>query len=72
MRHHLGMNMMDVLTCKWNDELLEVCGGPELRAKIGPEPVPGGTVLGKVCNWWVKRWGFNPGMAYHMLVTLQP
>ncbi|KIJ20938.1 xylulokinase [Paxillus involutus ATCC 200175] len=55
-----GMNLMNVLTCKWDDMLLEACGGLELRAKIGPEPVPGGTVLGKISNWWVERWGFSP------------
>ncbi|KAH7890800.1 hypothetical protein F5I97DRAFT_1933955 [Phlebopus sp. FC_14] len=55
-----GMNLMNVLTCEWDDTLLEACGGPELRAKIGPEPVPGGTVLGKISNWWVQRWGFSP------------
>jgi xylulokinase len=54
------MNLMDVLTCKWNDQLLEFCGGPELRSKIGPEPVPGGTVLGEICSYWVQRYGFSP------------
>ncbi|KAF9011613.1 actin-like ATPase domain-containing protein, partial [Hymenopellis radicata] len=54
-----GMNLMDVLTCKWDDRLLEACGGPELRSKIGPEPVPGGTSLGTVCSWWVELWGFS-------------
>ena len=60
------MNLMNVLTCKWDDALLEACGGPELRAKIGPEPVLGGTVLGPISQWWVERWGFNPGL-YFML-----
>ncbi|KAI9464233.1 hypothetical protein HD554DRAFT_2026603 [Boletus coccyginus] len=55
-----GMNLMNVLTCKWDDSLLHACGGPDLRSKIGPEPVPGGTVLGKISNWWVARWGFSP------------
>ncbi|KAH9926879.1 uncharacterized protein B0H18DRAFT_1004318 [Fomitopsis serialis] len=55
-----GMNLMDVLTCKWDDTLLDACGGPELREKIGPEPAPGGTVLGTISPWWVGRWGFNP------------
>ncbi|EIW79321.1 actin-like ATPase domain-containing protein [Coniophora puteana RWD-64-598 SS2] len=55
-----GMNTMDVLTCKWSDALLEACGGPELRSKLGPEPVRGGTNLGPVSSWWVKRWGFSP------------
>ncbi|KAJ7066949.1 actin-like ATPase domain-containing protein [Mycena amicta] len=54
-----GMNLLNVLTCKWDDRLLEACGGTELRAKIGPEPVPGGTSLGKISEWWTKRWGFD-------------
>jgi xylulokinase len=58
-----GMNLMNVLTLKWEDELLEACGGPELRSKIGEEPVPGGSVLGKISPWWVQRWGFNEGMS---------
>jgi xylulokinase len=49
------MNLMNVLTSKWDDRLLEACGGRELRAKLGPEPVPGGTVLGTVSDWWVRR-----------------
>ncbi|THH15260.1 hypothetical protein EW146_g5179, partial [Bondarzewia mesenterica] len=55
-----GMNLMNVLTCKWDNRLLDNCGGPELRAKLGPEPVPGGTVLGRIAQWWIERWGFNP------------
>lgn len=57
-----GMNLMNVLACKWDDVLLDACGGPELRAKIGPEPVLGGTVLGHISRWWVERWGFSPGL----------
>lgn len=56
------MNLMDVITCKWNDLLLEACGGPELRSKLGPEPVIGGTILGKVNKYFVDKWGFSPGM----------
>ncbi|KAI0369222.1 D-xylulose kinase [Pilatotrama ljubarskyi] len=55
-----GMNLMNVLTCEWDDRLLEAAGGPELREKIGPEPAPGGTFLGKISPYWVQRWGFNP------------
>ncbi|EMD39149.1 hypothetical protein CERSUDRAFT_112824 [Gelatoporia subvermispora B] len=55
-----GMNLMNIQTNKWEDALLEACGGPELRTKLGAEPVPGGTVLGKISPWWVQRWGFNP------------
>ncbi|KAJ7104175.1 hypothetical protein B0H15DRAFT_808855 [Mycena belliarum] len=54
-----GMNLMDVLTCKWDARLLDACGGPALRYKLGPEPVPGGTCLGKISDWWTRRWGFS-------------
>jgi xylulokinase len=57
------MNLMDVASCRWDERLLRECGGPELREKIGPEPVLGGTVLGKVASWWVERWGFDPGRS---------
>jgi len=57
-----GMNLMDVLSCKWNDWLLNICGGSTLREKLGPEPVSGGTILGKIHDYWVKKWGFNPGL----------
>ncbi|KAG9054677.1 hypothetical protein FS842_004476 [Serendipita sp. 407] len=55
-----GMNLMDIETHKWSKEILEVCGGPTLRAKLGPEPVEGGTVMGTIGKWWVDRWGFKP------------
>lgn len=55
-----GMNLMDITTCKWNDTLLEACGGPTLRNKLGPEPTLGGTNLGPVSPYWVTRWGFSP------------
>ncbi|KAG6910009.1 hypothetical protein DXG01_013731 [Tephrocybe rancida] len=55
-----GMNLMDVISCKWSDVLLEACGGPELREKLGPEPVIGGTILGKVSKFFVEKWGLNP------------
>ncbi|KAF8202255.1 hypothetical protein BJ912DRAFT_1019176 [Pholiota molesta] len=55
-----GMNLMDVLTNKWDDKLLEICGGPTLREKLALEPVLGGVSLGNVHDWWVKRWGFSP------------
>ena len=56
-----GMNLMDVLTCKWDGRLLEACGGPGLRSKIGSEPAPGGEFLGNISPYWVQRWGFNAG-----------
>lgn len=55
------MNLMNVFTHTWDEKLLDVCGGAALRAKLGPAPVHGGVFLGKVCGWWVQRWGFSPG-----------
>ncbi|KAH7098272.1 actin-like ATPase domain-containing protein [Auriculariales sp. MPI-PUGE-AT-0066] len=54
-----GMNLMDIATYKWNDKLLDACGGSTLRTKLGEEPVLGSTALGKVSRWWVERWGFS-------------
>ncbi|KAG7444891.1 actin-like ATPase domain-containing protein [Guyanagaster necrorhizus] len=54
-----GMNLMEILSCKWDDRLIGACGGPELHAKLGPEPVAGGTTLGTVSPYWVERWGFS-------------
>ncbi|KAF9515738.1 hypothetical protein BS47DRAFT_1341664 [Hydnum rufescens UP504] len=54
-----GMNLMDIKTCRWDETLLSACGGPTLRSKLAGEPVHGGTVLGKIGQWWVKRYGFS-------------
>ena len=70
-----GMNLMDVLTCKWDDRLLSICGGPTLRSKLGPEPISGGTILGIVSDWWVNYWGFRPSMPIiliRLVVLLTP
>lgn len=50
---------MEVETHKWSPKLLEICGGPSLRQKLGPEPAEGGAVIGKIGKWWVDRWGFS-------------
>ncbi|KAF5336082.1 hypothetical protein D9611_006436 [Ephemerocybe angulata] len=55
-----GMNLTNIISGEWDEKLLSICGGPELRSKLGPEPVLGGVNLGKVSNWWVNRFGFNP------------
>jgi xylulokinase len=55
-----GMNLMDVISCKWNDALLTASGGADLRKKLGSEPAPGGTNLGTVASYWTQRWGFSP------------
>ena len=54
-----GMNLMDVETLKWDYSLLEVCGGPSLRHKLGAEPILGGCSMGTIGKWWIDRWGFN-------------
>lgn len=50
---------MDIISWKWDDRLLDSCGGPDLRSKLGPEPVEGGIVLGQVHPYWVSRYGFD-------------
>ncbi|KIM56391.1 hypothetical protein SCLCIDRAFT_29625 [Scleroderma citrinum Foug A] len=55
-----GMSLMNILASRWEDTLLDACGGPELRAKLESEPVLGGSALGKVGTWWVQRWEFSP------------
>ena len=61
------MNLMDVESRRWDEYLLRACGGPELREKIGPEPVLGATALGKVTSWWVDRWGFDQGRSSKLI-----
>ncbi|KAJ3504130.1 hypothetical protein NLJ89_g8097 [Agrocybe chaxingu] len=55
-----GMNLSDVLTGKWDNKLLEICGGPTLRSKLGPEPVLGGISLGNVNCLVAPFTGDNP------------
>lgn len=63
-----GMNLMDIISGNWDQELLKLCGGEDLKEKIGEQPVGGGTNLGKVAKWWVERYGFNEGMYSRRLV----
>jgi xylulokinase len=61
------MNMMNVLTHIWDNDLLASIGGDadDLRMKLGgSEPVAGGTALGTVGHWWKKRWGFSDGKIF--------
>jgi len=57
-----GMNLMDVLSHKWVESMLEIAGGKELRRKLKGEPVEGGMTLGNVHPYWTRRWGFQPGI----------
>ncbi|KAG1054122.1 hypothetical protein G6F43_003842 [Rhizopus delemar] len=54
-----GTNMMNIETHRWEKQLLEECGGPDLANKLHSEPVEGGTVLGKINSYYVKRYGFS-------------
>jgi len=69
-----GMNLMNVLSHKWVDTILEAAGGKELRRKLKGEPVEGGVSLGKVHPYWTQRWGFAPGTPFLALglVPAQP
>ena len=59
------MNLMDVLSRKWVDSILDVTGGQQLRGKIKAEPVQGGVTLGTVHPYWTRRWGFQQGGCIH-------
>jgi xylulokinase len=65
------MNLMDVLTCKWDDTLLNICGGATLRSKLGPEPISGGTALGTISDWWINRWGFRPSIPIEIFFPIK-
>ncbi|CAO3698406.1 unnamed protein product [Rhizopus stolonifer] len=54
-----GTNMMNIETHRWEKSLLEKCGGPDLKKKLNDEPVEGGHVLGKLNDYYVKRYGFS-------------
>lgn len=56
-----GMNLMDLLSHKWVDPIIEIAGGEELRRKLKGEPVEGGVALGKVHPYWTQRWGLPSG-----------
>jgi len=60
------MNLVDIETQQWNQELLDFCGGAELRDKLGEEPIKGGTVVGKIGKYFVDKYGFNPGKRLYV------
>ncbi|KAL8789243.1 MAG: hypothetical protein Q9195_006889 [Heterodermia aff. obscurata] len=59
-----GMNLWDVKTGIWNEELLTLAGGSSdtanLRNKLGHVPEDGGCSLGNVSSYFVERYGFHP------------
>ncbi|EPQ56533.1 actin-like ATPase domain-containing protein [Gloeophyllum trabeum ATCC 11539] len=65
-----GMNLTNILTNKWDDNLLAIvashphppssAAAEDLRSKLGPDPVTGASPLGTIGAWWVRRYGFSP------------
>lgn len=53
-----GMNLMDIKTKKWNQQLLDACGA-NLEQKLG-QPVPSNTKLGTISSYYIERWNFDP------------
>ena len=58
-----GMNLMNIRTKKWESDLIQMAGGPELKLKLGLEPVPTKTEVGLVSHYLSKRYGFPPSCA---------
>ncbi|KAI8098885.1 uncharacterized protein BX664DRAFT_288657 [Halteromyces radiatus] len=54
-----GTNMMDIRKHRWLDQLLEFCGGKELRDKLGLQPIDIVHPLGPINTYYVQRYGFN-------------
>ncbi|XP_033226806.1 xylulose kinase [Belonocnema kinseyi] len=52
-----GMNLLDIRSKDWCDELLEVCG-PSLKEKLG-KPVSSTSDIGPVSTYFVERFGFD-------------
>lgn len=56
-----GTNMMNIHSHKWEKKLVEQCGGDTLYEKLAKEPVEGGTPVGNISDYFVKKYGFHPG-----------
>lgn len=59
-----GMDLWDINTGAWNDDLLTLAAGGEqnlgeLKSKLGSVPHDGGGSFGKVSQYFVKRYGFS-------------
>jgi xylulokinase len=52
-----GMNLMDLATADWSDTLLDATA-PGLRDKL-PPVIKGGTMVGEVADYFVKKYGFR-------------
>lgn len=60
-----GMNLWDIRTNTWNDDLLSLTAGssaaiPALRAKLGEPRIDGGGSMGAIAAYFTRRYGFSP------------
>jgi xylulokinase len=59
-----GMNLWHIGRGKWHDGLLDLAtektGAKELKVKLGEVPEDGGQPMGKVCSYFIDRFGFSP------------
>ncbi|KAI9363198.1 hypothetical protein BD770DRAFT_424888 [Pilaira anomala] len=55
-----GTNLMNIHSHKWEKKLVEQCGGDTLYEKLAKEPVEGGTPVGNISDYYVKKYGFHP------------
>lgn len=53
------MNLMNIKTKQWDKTLLDACG-PNLEEKLG-ELVPSNKDVGAISEYFVERYGFDPG-----------
>lgn len=53
-----GMNLFDLSKKRWDETLLNLCGGETLSSKLR-EPVPSCSFLDKISDYFVKRYGFD-------------
>jgi len=56
-----GMNLMDIRSRKWAGRALKATA-PDLAGKLGPI-VPSHTCVGRIHQWFVRRYGFNKACA---------
>lgn len=53
-----GMNLLDIHTQKWSQDLLDICA-PDLREKLGEEPVESNSLVGLISTYWCRKYGFS-------------
>ncbi|KAJ7574434.1 putative D-xylulose kinase [Mycena floridula] len=52
-----GMNLMDIQTHDWSQQLLDATA-PDLKEKLAGKPASGGSAI-PIGEYWLERWGFN-------------